>query len=328
MRPILLLGTGGTIASGSSAGGLRPRYTVEEILTKATGGRPGGTVETFQLMNLDSSSLELGAWVAMAEAVQARLSQYDGIVITHGTDTMAYSASALSFMLGGLDRPVVFTGSQRTLEHESSDAPANLRDALVAARSPFPGVMLAFGGLLISGVRATKLRTRGLEAFGSINAGPLGAFNDGSLQVLRQPPAHAGRPSFCMEPRVALVKLWPGLEPKFLLGLAGQGYRGLVIEAFGLGGLPSSGPGELGGVVEELVGQGVVVVVTTQCVFDGSDLTAYAVGRRARQAGALPARDMTKEAALTKLMWTLGQTPDPDRARQLFLEPVWDEITP
>lgn len=328
LRPILLMGTGGTIASGSSAGGLRPKYAVEEILAKATGGFAAGDVETFQLMNLDSSSLEQGAWVAMAEAVQARLPGYDGIVITHGTDTMAYSSSALSFMLGGIDRPVVFTGSQLTLEHESSDAPGNLRDAMVAARSRLPGVMLAFGGLLISGVRATKLRTRGLQAFGSINAGPLGVFQDGSLAVLRHPPAHAGRPSLAMDKRVALVKLWPGLDPRFLHSIAGQGYRGLVLEAFGLGGLPASGPGELGPVVEELVGQGLVVVVTTQCVYDGSDLTAYAVGRRAQRAGVLPARDMTKEAALVKLMWALGQTPDPERARQLFLEPVWDEVAP
>lgn len=328
MQPILLLGTGGTIASGSSAGGLRPKYAVEEILAKAAGGLSAGAVETFQLMNLDSSSLELEAWVAMAGAVQARLPGYEGVVITHGTDTMAYSAAALSFMLGSIDRPVVFTGSQLTLEHERSDAPTNLRDAMLAARSRLPGVMLAFGGLLISGVRASKLRTRGLQAFGSINAGPLGVFDSGSLQVLRHPPVHAGRPSFCMERRVALVKLWPGLDPRFLRSLAGQGYRGLVLEAFGLGGLPASGPGELGPVVEELVRQGMVVVVTTQCVHDGSDLTAYAVGRRAQRAGVLPARDMTKEAALTKLMWALGQTPDPERARQLFMEPVWDEVEP
>jgi len=277
-------------------------------------------------MNIDSSNMQPEGWLRMARAVHERLGDYDGFVVTHGTDTMAYSAAALSFMLGRLDRPVVLTGSQLTLEDEMTDAPANLRDAIAAARSSLSGVFIAFGGLLLSGVRASKMRSRGLRAFESINADPIGVFRDGSLEILRRPPVHMGSYAPFCDRRTALVKIWPGFDPRLISDLSADGYRGVILEAFGLGGIPSLGPGDLGPTIRKLVEEGVLVVITTQCVLDGCHLDVYEVGRRAMDAEAISAGDMTKEAALTKLMWALGQSHQPGDCADIFTTRIWDEM--
>ena len=326
-RHILLLTTGGTIASAPGTDGLEPQRAgvmEREIRLLETYYRI--TVE--DVMCLDSSNIRPEEWQQLARTIYARQDHYDGIVVSHGTDTMAYTASAVTFMLPGIRVPVVFTGSQLPLADVLSDGPDNLRSAFAMAASGAPGVFLAFDRRIMRGCRAVKVRASDFAAFESVNSRYVGQISSRGLILDRQilPPAGqkpALLDNICKD--VFLLKLTPGLSPDIFKALIAMGYKGIVMEAFGLGGINVLGSGLSG--IREAVEAGISVVVTTQCLYDSSDLRVYQVGNKLLELGVIQGRDMTSEAAMTKLMWALGQGMTQERIAELFKQNLAGEIT-
>jgi L-asparaginase len=331
MKSVLLITTGGTIASQESADGLRPEISSNELMRYVDGLNDIYHVETKELLNLDSSNIQVDEWIIIARAIYQALPNYDGIVITHGTDTMAYTASMVSFMLRGLKKPVVFTGSQMPIDNLLTDARNNLYTAFEAVQCGISGVTVAFDRKIISGCRAVKVRTMGFEAFESVNASYLGeVFADGmrtnvpapTQQELQQPVTLLD--NVCRD--VFLLKLIPGINPDILHMLRSMNYRGIVIEAFGAGGMQFVRTNMIQQ-LKELTDSGVSVVVCSQCLYETSNLGIYEVGTKLLACGVISARDMTTEAVVTKLMWALGQTDDPDQVRRIFNTNYCGEIT-
>ena len=329
MKSVLLITTGGTIAARAGRDGLAPAFTSGDLMRHVSGLRRYYRIDTRELLNLDSSNIQADEWIEIARAVHEALPRYDGIVVTHGTDTMAYTASMLSFMLQGLKKPVVFTGSQMPIDNLLTDARNNMYTAFAAVGRGIPGVSIAFNRRIIAGCRAVKVRTMGFEAFESVNAGCLGeVFADG-LHAHVPAPADPDAPvtlrdGLCRD--VFLLKLIPGIRPDILPALRRMNYRGIVIEAFGAGGMQFVRTSMLEQ-LRALTDAGVSVVVCSQCLYEASDLSLYEVGTKLLGCGVIPARDMTTEAAVTKLMWALGQTDDPDEVRRIFATCYCGEIT-
>jgi L-asparaginase len=284
-------------------------------------------IETRILCNLDSSDVGPDEWTVLADEIAAARGRHDGIVIVHGTDTMAYTASALSFALEGLDRPVVMTGSQRPLAEIRTDARRNLVDAVDLATRDIPEVGICFDGRLLRGNRATKGDAWAYAAFASPGCAPLARLG---LDV--EIGAHVRRPSrpFAVDarfdPRVAVAWVTPGLEPEALARLAGvderggePALRGLVLAAFGVGNVPVR-MRPLAPIVRRLVDGGVTVLVVTQARTGMVDFTLYENGVALVEAGAVGGGDLGLEAATVKLMAALARFPTDAAARRAYLE--------
>ena len=326
-KHILLLTTGGTIASLPGGEGLEPHRSgvMERELEQL---RTYYRITVKDVMCLDSSNIRPVEWQELARQIYTLRGGYDGIVVSHGTDTMAYTASAVTFMLPGIDLPVVFTGSQLPLADILSDGPDNLRTAFAMAASGIPGVFLAFDRKVMRGCRAVKVRASGFSAFESINAtysaqvSNLGLTVNPSALPPKNGPARLWA-TLCED--VFLLKLTPGLSPRIFDALVDMGYKGIVIEAFGLGGVNVLHQGLQG--IRRAVDAGISVVVTTQCLYDSANLEVYQVGNKLLELGVIQGRDMTSEAAMTKLMWALGQHMSPAEIRKLFATNLAGEIT-
>ena len=326
-KKVLLLTTGGTIASLAGDDGLQPHRSdvMERELQQL---RTYYDITVRDVMCLDSSNIRPAEWQQIAAAVFENRAGFDGIVISHGTDTMAYSASAVTFMLPDIDVPVVFTGSQLPLADMLSDGPDNLRTAFAMAASGKSGVYLAFDRKIMLGCRAVKVRASGFSAFESVNARYAGIVSNRGL-VLDEAvlPERKGDPRLMTDisNSVFLLKLTPGMNPAIFDMLCALGYRGIVIEAFGLGGINVLSK-ELKS-IRRCVEDGISVVVTTQCLYDSSDLRVYQVGNKLLDLGVIQGKDMTSEAAMTKLMWALGQGMDQSQITELFQKSLAGEIT-
>jgi L-asparaginase len=286
---------------------LEPDVYTRDLVAELPVLRKVAEIETKILSNLDSADFQPGHWVELARLVHGARASYDGFVIVHGTDTMAYTASALAFLLPGLDRPVILTGAQKPLIDVRTDARTNLVDACHLATLPIPEVGIAFHSELLRGCRATKLDAWGMKAFGSPACPPLAELG---LGVHRAPHVLPPRPESPfdgrLEPHVLAVRVFPGLDPKLLHGALAAGVRGMMIEAFGAGNVPRL-ENSLLPVIEAARAVDVPVVIVSQSTRGAVDLTRYRGGVGAARAGAIGAADMTSEAALTKLMITLGR---------------------
>ena len=326
-KNILLLTTGGTIASKPGGQGLEPQRSdvMERELEQL---RTYYRITVRDLICLDSSNIKAEEWQLIARHIYEDRAGFDGIVVSHGTDTMAYTASAVTFMLPNIDIPVVFTGSQLPLADMLSDGPENLRTAFAMAASGHPGVYLAFDRKIMLGCRAVKVRASGFSAFESVNARYAAQVTNRGLAVdtsVLPVPGGPPRLADALSQNVFLLKLTPGLNPAVFDVLAAMGYKGIVIEAFGLGGVNVLHKGLRG--IRRAVEDGISVVVTTQCLYDSSDLRVYQVGNQLLDLGVIQGRDMTTEAAMTKLMWALGQNMNPEQVKDLFEKSLAGEIT-
>ena len=326
-KKILLLTTGGTIASMPGGEGLEPHRSdvMERELEQL---RTYYDIVVQDIMCLDSSNIRPEEWQVIARHIFEHRAGFDGIVVSHGTDTMAYTTSAVSYMLPDIDVPVVFTGSQLPLSDVLSDGPDNLRTAFAMAASGCPGVYLAFDRKVMLGTRAVKVRASNFSAFESVNARYAGLVsNRGLVLDSRVLPVAKGAPQLrdAISSDVFLLKLTPGLSPKIFDALVSMGYKGIVIEAFGLGGVNVLHKGLQG--IRNAVNAGISVVVTTQCLYDSADLQVYQVGNKLLELGVIQGRDMTTEAAMTKLMWGIGQGMSPAEISQLFTTSLAGEVT-
>ena len=325
MKKVLLIGTGGTIASDVTSSGLAPELTTEQLLSHIPAISDICQVDCVQLLNLDSTNMEPQHWQMMARCIREHYGEYSGFVITHGTDTMAYTAAALSYLVQGSPKPIILTGAQKPIGFDSTDSKINLLDAFRCATEDLPGDSIVFNNKVILGTRARKTRSKSFQAFDSINYPHLGVLRDGVLlRYIRQDCG--AYPMFYekLDTRVALMKLVPGTDlaqADFLL----ERNDALIIESFGVGGLPESGG--FYDCVREWMDKGKLIVLTTQVANEGSDVAVYHVGHALKnELSVLEAYDMTTEAVVAKLMWILGQTRDRSEVERLFYTPIAKDI--
>ena len=331
MKHILMLATGGTIASMESGHGLSPAITSEEILSHipAVGELCG--VEAVQLMNLDSTNIGPGHWLEIAKAIQERYDRYDGFVITHGTDTMAYTAAGLSYLIQDSPKPIVITGSQKSISLNDTDARRNLYDSFrYAVDRDSHDVSLVFDGRVILGTRARKERSKSFNAFSSVDYPERAVIRDGRLIRYLAPKiySYGAEPVFYdkLEEKVLLLTLIPGMGAE-ALGLLMDRYQAVILQSFGVGGLPGGESGPLAQAMEAWLSAGKTIVMMTQVPYEGSDMSVYQVGQQVKERFQLmEAYNMTLEAATAKLMWVLGQTSEPQRVRELFYRPVQFDV--
>ncbi|MED1203098.1 asparaginase [Heyndrickxia acidicola] len=327
MKKILLLATGGTIASVEGNEGLVPGLSAEELLQFLPDSTVGVKIDGKILMNIDSTNLQPEHWVTIADAVYKHYDKYDGFVITHGTDTLAYTSSALSYMLQGLDKPVVLTGSQVPISFKKTDAKKNVEDALRFSCENIGGVYIVFDGRVILGTRAVKMRTKSYDAFESINHPYVASIHNKEVKYHWKPISDQQTLSIntnlCTD--VFLMKLYPGTKPEIFDCLK-ELYKGIIIESFGNGGLPFEGRNLLAK-LQEMTKAGIAVVITTQCLEEGEDLLLYEVGRKVAEQQVILSGDMNTEAIVTKLMWVLGQTDSLEQVKEIFETPISGDLT-
>ena len=329
MKKILMIGTGGTIASEMTPEGLTPELNTRQLLDFIPDIGKLCRVDCIQLYNLDSTNICPENWLGVVDTLRKNYDAYDGFVISHGTDTMAYTAAALSYLIQGSPKPIILTGAQKPIWFDGTDSKRNLTDAFLYACRGCGGVQIVFNGKVILGTRARKTFSKSFQAFSSVNYPDLAVLQDERLlQYIRT--ESLPRPIFydTLCQNVGLLKLIPGTKRELVQFMV-ERYDGIVIESFGVGGLPDYPGQEFYPVVRQAVERGRIVVMTTQVPNEGSDLSVYHVGGHLKSTlRLLEAFDMTTEAAVCKLMWILGQTKEFERVRELFNRPVaWDILT-
>lgn len=327
MKKILLIATGGTIACSDEGEGLAPRYNIEDLLSRIPEVKQLCYISGKAIMNIDSSNMNPAFWVHIAQTIYDNYNEYDGFVITHGTDTMAYTSSALTYMLRNIGKPVVLTGAQFSIEEFGTDAKQNLYDAIRFTLEDIAGVFVAFDGKIINGTRAMKVKTKSLDAFESVNYPYIAHIKYG--KIYHDNDIHKKLDSKCYEELifdsslctdVLVIKLFPGINPK-IFDFIKKEYKGVIIESFGIGGIPFDNF-DITSKVKELTDSGVSVVVTTQCLEEGVDLNIYEVGKKLAESKIIFAKDMNTEAIVAKLMWALGKSQNIDEVKNLIETPV------
>lgn len=347
MKHILLIATGGTIASAEDGNGLSPALTGEELARSVPEIEGLCELDIVQPMNIDSTNMRPADWLRIAEVIRENYDAHDGFVVLHGTDTMSYTAAALSYLIQDSPKPIVLTGSQQPMGNPFTDAKINLYQSLVyAVSNRSRDVSIVFGGYAIAGTRARKQRTMSFNAFNSINYPVLAYLRQdkiicsGSVAVsaglaegdcagggaARAADGALDEPRFYTElnSRVCALKLTPGLTPD-IFRLLKPDYDAVILETFGMGGVPERGAdgASYQEAIFDWVDSGRTVVMTTQVPEEGLDLGVYEVGRAyAEHPGILKGGDMTTEALVAKTMWALGQTRDADELQRLFYHPI------
>ena len=328
MKNILMIGTGGTIASEMTPSGLTPELNSTQLLSFVPRIGEMCDVDCVQLYSLDSTNIRPAHWLGVAKAVRENYARYDGFVISHGTDTMAYTAAALSYLIQGSPKPIVLTGAQKPIWFDGTDSKRNLTDAFLYACRGCGGVQIVFNGKVILGTRARKTCSKSFQAFSSVNYPDLAVVQDEHLLQYMRCACYPS-PVFydALDDKVGLLKLIPG-TPAAVLEFMLDRFDGLVIESFGVGGLPEyEGDASYFDIIHRGIARGKLVVMTTQVPNEGSNLAVYHVGGRLKSALCLlEAYDMTTEAAVAKLMWIMGQTRDFDETERLFYRPVARDI--
>ncbi len=329
MKRILMIATGGTIASKETEKGLAPAMSSRELLDCVPEIAKLCRVDTVQPFNLDSTNVHARHWLAVARLVEENYDKYDGFVVTHGTDTMAYTAAALSYLVQNNAKPIVLTGSQKSAYLRDTDARENLANAFAyCADDGASGVHVVFDGAVILGTRAKKTRTRSYNAFSSIDFPDVAVVRDGKPFYYLPEQKPSGAPQFfrALDDNVFVLKMIPGIRPDIFDYLETH-CDGLVVESFGSGGLPDYENDEFFARLKAYSEKGRPVVITTQVEREGSALDKYEVGRKlCRCEGVLEARCMTLEATVAKLMWALARTRELPRVKELFLTPVRNDI--
>ena len=337
---VAIISTGGTIASRVDyrTGGVRPALSASDLYSVVPELADTARIETHILFSLFSENLTAKHWTEIAKTAAAHISAgVDGIVIAHGTDTMGYTAAALSFALQNLPVPVILVGSQRSADRPSSDAATNLIGAVTAAaKAPFAEVVVAMHETLADttiaihrGNKTRKCHTSRRDAFKSVNTTPIAEIEDQKLMMLtgeykkRDPNSRLVlKPEF--DEKVALIKFYPSMNPNIIGWYVKNGYKGIILEGTGLGHISN----RCHEAVRNAVSDGLVVAMTSQCIWGRVNMNVYNSGRDLQALGVIPLEDMLAETALVKLMWTLGQTADPKEAKKLLTTNIAGELEP
>lgn len=324
MKKILFIATGGTIASRRSDSGLKPQITPQELLEYIPQVKDICQIEAIQLLNLDSSNMEPKHWKLIVHTIREQYEAYDGFVIAHGTDTMAYTAAALSYMIQNSRKPIIITGAQKPIDLEITDAKSNLLDSfLYASDAASQGVSIIFDGKVIAGTRAKKVRSKSYNAFSSIDYPYLAVIQD--LNIMRYIPMipYEEEVRFYekLDENIYLMKLIPGIKPRVLSSIF-ENYDCVIVESFGVGGIPHS----IADAFYELCQKhpDKLVVMATQVAHEGSDMTVYEVGHDMKKnCRFLESYDMTLESVIAKTMWILGNFPgEQERLEDIFYKNI------
>ncbi len=324
MKKILLIATGGTIASQLGQDGLTPQMSAEKLLRHVPEIFEFCQPSAIQIFNIDSTNITPEHWRILAKAIQDNYENYDGFVVCHGTDTMSYTAAMISYMVQHSPKPIVFTGSQQPIDKEDTDGRINLRDSfLYAAHDAASDVVIVFQGKVIAGTRAKKVRTKSFNAFTSVDFPVLAVIRDGKVIPYITTPKQE-KPKFYLElnDKVGLLTLTPGASGA-ILNAYFKTYDAVVLSGYGVGGIPESEYYGFYEIIESWERKGKTLVVTTQVQQEGSDMDVYRVGRGWKNRfDLLESYSMTYESIITKLMWILPQTKSDDEVRALFYRPV------
>ncbi|MEN3024593.1 MAG: Glu-tRNA(Gln) amidotransferase subunit GatD [Candidatus Methanosuratincola petrocarbonis] len=342
---VAIISTGGTIASRVDyrTGAVSPALSAADLYQAVPELGEVANIRTEILFSILSENMSPKHWGSIAEAVYRQIrAGAQGVVVTHGTDTMGYTAAALSFALRNLPVPVILVGSQRSSDRPSSDAALNLKGAVsAAAHAPFAevGVLMHASpsdDLLVihRGTRARKMHTSRRDAFRSVNSRPLAYVKDGRIEVTAAAGVGGGgyrprgapgelelKPHF--DEDVVLIKSFPGMPPDIFDPIIHRGFRGIVLEGTGLGHVPD----KVFHQVKRAVDSGLTVVMASQCINGRVNMNVYSTGRELLGMGVIPAGDMLPETALVKLMWVLGQTEDHEKIRELFTANLAGELS-
>lgn len=312
MKRILIVATGGTIASLKNEGGLKPELDVDDLIRLSGIRSDECIVEGVLVMNIDSTNMTPGRWFEIAEAIYKRYDDYDGFVVTHGTDTMAYTSAALKYIFKHLNKPIIVTGSQYPITEEYTDAIQNFTDAVRFAMEELAGVFIVFDGNLIAGTRAIKVKTRSYDAFESVNFPNVATIKHHKIsynplvsdQFRRRKDRAACRMRTKYNDRILVLKLIPGMYPD-IFDYIRENYKGVIIESFGIGGIPNDDR-NLSRKIVELVEAGIAVVLTTQCLEEGVEFGIYEVGNQIPTDKVIYAGDFNTEALVAKTMIGMG----------------------
>ncbi len=338
LKKILLIGTGGTITAKMVNGAWKPgEINEEELISFIPEIQQLASIKTLNLFNIDSVGMQPKYWATIANTIKAHYGEFDGFVIIHGSDTMHYTASALSFLMQKLTKPVIITGAMVPPQEIGSDAKRNVIDSLrVATESRIHEVVIVFNGKILRGNRTKKFRELEYDAYQSIGMSPLGIIE----QNIRYTGEHynsnldarisSEEPIFYdkMEVEVCIQKITPGYNPKIISKLIEMGYKGIITEGFGSGNVPIN-ENSLIDEIRAATEKGVPIIVCSQCAIGFSWMLIYESGKKALMAGSIPGYDMISETALTKLMWILANFPkaDVNEIRELFLKDIAGEIS-
>ena len=287
---------------------------------------------------IDSSDVEPSLWISLAELIEEKYEEYDGFVILHGTDTMAYSASALSFMIENLSKPVIFTGSQLPIGMPRTDGKENLISAVEIAAAKdaeghalVPEVCICFDNILMRGNRTCKMNSDNFRAFRSENLPPLAEagihirYNTG---IIRRPVSWEDAPVFrkYLDTRVSILKMHPGITPQIVRDImCSPDTRAVIIETYGAGNAPSKE--WFLKIVQEAAGMGKIILNVTQCIAGSVNMDIYATGKCLKDAGVVSGYDSTTESALAKLFYLLGTFQDNEQVKKLLKEDLRGEIS-
>ena len=324
MKKILLIATGGTIASHSGSDGLIPEIAADGLLKCVPEVFEFCEPHAIQIYNIDSTNVTPSHWILLAQAIRDNYHNYDGFVVCHGTDTMSYTAAMISYMVQHSPKPIVFTGSQKPIDKEDTDGRINLRDSfLYAASDAASDVVIVFQGKVIAGTKAKKVRTKSFNAFTSVDFPNLAVIRDGRIiQYITTPKQPEPEFFLDLNEKVGLLTLTPGTRRE-ILDAYFRIYDAVVLSGYGTGGIPE---GEYYGFYETIESwekKGKTLVVTTQVQQEGSDMDVYRVGRGLKKRfDLLESYSMTYESIITKLMWILAQTKEDDKVRTLFYKTV------
>jgi L-asparaginase len=332
-KKIKILGVGGTIASVSTDEGFKPELSIENLLSYIPKINEIYEIEYKQILNVDSSNLQPEDWEYVAQSLLPDLNDVTvhGIVITHGTDTMTYTASALALLIRNISKPIVFTGSQIPLSEFGSDAERNLIDAIrVAAETDIAESIIVFNSRVYRACRTMKLREYDLSAFETVNPVPIAEISrkiDIIDPFVRRRSTTNATLDGGLDPNIALIHAFPGLKPEVIQMLPQLGYKAAVIEGYGAGNLPTMNR-SLVEVIKTLIDQNFPVIITSSCVYGRTELFLYEPGNKLLQAGAIGAFDMISVVALIKLMWARYKTSDIQEIQKIMHNNYCGEINP
>ena len=307
-RKILIINTGGTFSASKTKKGLKPKLIKKDLLEKLKPVSNDSIITFNDLFSIDSANITPEHWKKIADLIGSIYKKYDGIVIIHGTDTLSYTGAMLSHMLSGIPIPVVLTGSQLSIMNPVADALENMRAAIYMANSGYQGIYVAFDRKIMLAKCVSKTHSKDFNAFESINCDNVATINAFGMNInedLIPKKSKNFKVHSNYSKEVFLLKLFPGLQANIISKLVECGIRGIVIESYGLGGLPFLYDDFITE-CKKAIRSGVKIVILSQCTYDGVNLSVYETGRKTKAIGVIVADKETKEYAITRLMWELG----------------------